>query len=103
MIEVFSHNNIAFVHHLKNILENNRYPCLFEEVFDSVTMACSGGRILLLEPNQKTDALELIESVFSDLKDETSADKTSSWRCRRCKKEIEPQFSECWYCAGPAE
>lgn len=94
MIEIFSHSNVSFVHHIKNILENHRFPCIFEETFDSVSMIVRGGRIMLLHEEQLEKAKELIEEVFDEISSESE-----SWTCRTCKNEIEAPFRECWYCA----
>ena len=92
---IFSHRNIIFIHHIKNILENHKIACILEEGHSLDPVLAPEGRILLLDEAKFEEAEELISTVFK----EDALEEKQSWVCSRCSKEIEPQFSECWYCA----
>lgn len=95
MLEIFRNENISFVRHIKNILENHKIPCILEELELPLGVVFAPARILLINEKDEKKALKLIEEVFKE-----SSKETKDWVCQQCYTTIEPQFTECWFCTA---
>ncbi len=96
MKQVFTHSNLVFVHHIKNILENHQIACIVSGDVEAGMISGSlgsGAMVSVMDDADEEAALKLIASVLDS---EENSDE--SWNCSRCKEPIEPQFSECWKC-----
>ena len=98
MKKVHSHPNLAFIQHLKLILENHGISCAIKNEF----LQAGVGE---LPPNEVWPELwihheNLLEEATALIQNVLSEDHSEgpSWKCKSCNEEIEPQFTECWRC-----
>jgi len=97
MKTVFESNQVLFLHHIKNILENHGIAAIVSGDFDAgIVSGCisQSGKVSVVVDEDEAKAKEIISSTFSP--DEPSSKE--NWTCSRCREVIEPQFDECWKC-----
>jgi hypothetical protein len=97
MKKVTTHESLAYIGHLKNLLEQSDIHCIVRN--DQL----SGGlgeipfleclpELWVLEDNDEGRAKTLLQEI------EAPNDSTGSWQCSHCAEINEGQFAACWHC-----
>jgi hypothetical protein len=102
--QVYVANDIADAHMLRALLEQagiaatvlgEHLPALAGEI-----PFAEAHPTLWVEDSAVDRALGLIEGYQADRLRQTHPGL--AWHCSGCGEEVEPQFSSCWNCGGPA-
>lgn len=101
MKRVASHESLAFLGHLRNVLEQSGIECLIK----NEQLSGGLGEIPFLEclPELwvvRDEQLGAARSVLADLQRPVTA---PDWRCPACGESNEGQFAVCWNCSRPDE
>ena len=101
MKRVASHESLAYLGHLKNVLEQSGIACLLR----NEQLSGALGEIPFLEclPELwvlRDEELAAAESVLEELRESAAA---PAWRCSACGETNEGQFAACWNCGRPDE
>lgn len=97
MKRLTSNESIAYLGHLKNLLEQSGIDC----VLKNEQLSGGLGEIPFLEclpelwvvrDNQLSEALSLLEELAR------SSPSAPTWRCSACGETNEGQFAVCWHC-----
>jgi hypothetical protein len=88
--------------HLQNLLESEGIACVVRNdrllgVSGEIPFVECWPELWVCDSGQELRARGLLELA---LRPRPGGD---AWTCTRCGERIEPQFSECWNCTGPAE
>lgn len=97
MKRLTSHESIAYLGHLKNLLEQSGVGCLIKNE------QLSGGlgeipfleclpELWIVRDHQLAEAQSLLEEL------ERSSPSAPAWRCTACGESNEGQFAACWHC-----
>lgn len=102
MKRVASHESLAYLGHLKNVLEQSGIACLLR----NEQLSGALGEIPFLEclPELwvvRDEQLPAAESLLKELRE--SAASAPAWRCPGCAELNEGQFAACWNCGRPDE
>lgn len=97
---IFTHENLAIVHHFKSLLESKDIQC---KVTNENLASSPGGlsrqenwpKLWILAPEKLNDALQIIKS--ENINDESNK-KYKTWKCSNCGEVLEEQFLICWKC-----
>jgi len=96
---VYTAHNLMQVGHMRNVLESEGIRC----VIRNDGLVGGAGELPLNETWPElwveremdwTRAEQLVEETLAYVPTGTS------WICRGCGEELEPQFTECWNCGG---
>ena len=100
MRKLYTAQDTLMISHLKNILETGGIEC----VVRNTHLAGAMGEIppiecwpelWVVEDARYGEAQEVLNRALAPLRP-----VSKPWRCRKCGREIEGQFSECWNCGG---
>ena len=102
MKKVTSNESLAYVGHLKNVMEQSGIGC----VIKNAQLSGGAGEIPPLECVPElwvldNDDLDRAKVLLAEL--EQPADPAPQWRCRGCGEVIDGQFIVCWNCGVAAE
>jgi hypothetical protein len=102
MRKVHTAESAIEIAHLRNLLECEGIACVVRNdrlsgVIGEIPFVECWPELWVCEPGQELRARGLIEMARK------SWSTGEAWICPRCGERIEPQFSECWNCSGPAE
>jgi hypothetical protein len=95
-----SHESIAYLGHIKNLLEQSGIRCIIK----NEQLSGGLGEIPFLEclpelwvvaDMQFAEAQALLEDL------ERSSPSAAAWRCAACGELNEGQFAACWHCGQP--
>ena len=97
MKRLLAHESLAYVGHVKNILEQSGIDCIIKN--DQL----SGGlgeipfldclpELWVVRDDELAKARSLVESSNAP------ATERKSWQCRHCGEANEGQFAACWHC-----
>jgi len=97
MIRVFSHDNILYVHNIKNLLEHQGIAC---EIRNEMVASAAGEapptavwpEVWILREQDHTKAEQIVEKAMNGPRSETS------WLCPECGEHNAPAFELCWHC-----
>lgn len=97
MKRLASHESIAYLGHLKNLLEQSGIGCFIK----NEQLSGGLGEIPFLEclPELwvvRDEQLSEAQSLLEDLK--RSSPSAPAWRCAACGETNEGQFAACWNC-----
>ena len=97
MKRITTNESLAYIGHLKNVLEQSGIAC----VIKNTQLSGGLGEIPFLECLPELwildDAdLACASALLRDL--EAPLDDAAQWRCGACKELNEPQFAVCWSC-----
>jgi hypothetical protein len=95
---VASHESLAYLGHLKNVLEQSGIACLLR----NEQLSGALGEIPFLECLPELwvlydDELDAAQTLLDELRP-SSAPAAPAWRCRDCGESNEGQFAACWSC-----
>ena len=98
MIKIYSHQNIAMVYHLKNVLEIRGIEC---EIMNERLTSAMGEvpptecwiELWISDDAKHDEAQRIISTALAN--EETTGEP---WKCHKCGEESEGQFTECWKC-----
>jgi len=100
---VASHESLAYLGHLRNVLEQSGIACLIR----NEQLSGALGEIPFLEclPELwvvRDDQLGAAESLLEELRNaDAAATPAPVWRCASCGELNEGQFAACWHCGQP--
>jgi len=102
MKKLTAHESLAYIGHLKNVLEQSG----IDSVVKNAQLSGGIGEIPFLEcmPELwvlKDLDLERATQLLTEL--ESPAEPAPQWRCRGCRELIDGQFTACWNCGAAAE
>ena len=97
MKRLASHESIAYLGHIKNLLEQSGISCLIKNE------QLSGGlgeipfleclpELWIVRDAQLAEAQALLEEL------ERTSPSAPAWRCSACGESNEGQFAACWHC-----
>jgi hypothetical protein len=97
MKRLISNESLAYIGHLKNVLEQDGITCIIK----NSQLSGALGEIPFLECLPEiwvvADAdLSRATEILAEL--ETPLADAEEWRCGSCKELNEPQFAACWNC-----
>jgi hypothetical protein len=97
-----SHESLAYLGHLRNVLEQSGIGCLIK----NEQLSGGLGEIPFLEcmPELwvvRDEQLAEAQTLLADL--ETGAAAGPAWRCPACGESNEGQYAACWRCGRPDE
>ena len=99
MKKVYTSQDIATVHYLKNMLEDHGIACVIKD--ENISLVGFSERspivfwpeIWVTDDSKASEALALIEEAIPSVL--SSGD---SWKCPHCGEQVEGSFTECWNC-----
>ena len=102
MKRLVSHESLAHVGHLRNVLEQSGIAC----VVRNEQLSGGLGEIPFLEclPELwvlRDEDLARAQVLIRDM--ENAEARRGPWRCRRCGESNEGQFAACWQCGAADE
>lgn len=102
MKRVASHESLAYLGHLRNLLEQSGIRCYIK----NEQLSGGLGEIPFLEclPELwvlREDQLDSAEAVLAALRQ--PAEAAPPWQCTGCGESIEGQFAICWHCGQTDE
>ena len=102
MKRLASHESLAFLGHLRNLLEQSGIAC----VIKNEQLSGGLGEIPFLEclPELwvlRDEQLTAAQTLLAEIRD--SATRLPEWRCPACGELNEGQFAACWSCGRPDE
>ena len=102
MKKLTAHESLAYIGHLKDVLEQAGIGCIIK----NAQLSGGLGEIPFLECLPElwvlSDSdLEVARRRLSEL--ESPAEEAPQWTCKSCKELIEGQFVVCWNCGTSAE
>jgi hypothetical protein len=102
MKRLLTHSDLVFIGHLKSVLEDRGIPCYIRNehlggAAGELPLNEVWPQLWVLDEHHFERAESLLESVNAE---STSPKAGVSWACPTCSEMIEPQFTECWRCAG---
>ena len=102
MKRLTAHESLAYIGHLKNVLEQSGIDC----VIKNAQLSGGLGEIPFLECLPELWVLKDLDldragELLAEL--EKPDEETPQWRCRKCNELIEGQFSVCWKCGTGSE
>ena len=102
MKRLISHESLAHVGHLRNLLEHSGIAC----VVRNEQLSGGLGEIPFLEclPELwvlRDEDLAKAQALIGDM--DTADASRGPWRCRRCGESNEGQFAACWQCGAADE
>lgn len=97
MKRVASHESLAYLGHLKNVLEQSGIACLLRNeqlsgALGEIPFLDCLPELWIVHDDQLADA----ESLLSELGRATPSGP--AWRCQACGESNEGQFAACWSC-----
>jgi len=101
MKRVTAHESLAYIGHLKNVLEQSGIACAIKNGLLSGGL----GEIPYLECLPELwviddDDLSRATALIADL--EEPSESTAQWHCSGCDELNEGQFAQCWRCGAAA-
>lgn len=103
MKRVASHESLAYLGHLRNVLEQSGIACLIR----NEQLSGGLGEIPFLEclPELwvvRDNQLRAAQTLLDELRDTDAVAATApAWRCGSCGELNEGQFAACWHCGRP--
>ena len=102
MKRLASHESLAEIGHLKNVLEQAGIACVVKNEqliggLGEIPFLDCIPELWVLRDDQHQRAVELVEQQRSGAVD------SAAWRCRRCGESNEGQFAACWHCGEADE
>ena len=100
MKKLYSAQNPLMVSHLKNILESGGIECVVKNTYLSSAVGelppieC-WPELWVIDDARYAEAQAVLGRALAPLRP-----VSKPWRCRRCGREVEGQFSECWNCGS---
>jgi len=100
MKRVLQSEFLAEISHFRNVLEQNRIPCIVK----NEQLSGALGEVPFIECLPELwvvhdEDLDRAERLLGELRRDAVGGK--SWRCRHCKEDNEGQFAACWNCGRP--
>jgi len=99
MKRVTAHESLAYVGHLKNVLEQSGIACIIKNallsggVGEIPPLECTP-ELWVLEDEDLSRATELITDL------EQPSGSSAPWHCSGCGEVNEGQFTQCWRCGA---
>jgi len=102
MKKLTAHESLAYIGHLRNVLEQSGIDC----VIRNAQLSGGLGEIPFLECMPELWVLKDLDlaranELLSEL--DSPAESAPQWRCRSCRELIDGQFIVCWNCGASAE
>ena len=102
MERVYSHQSLAYLGYLKQLLEQAGIPCMIKNEglaggLGEIPFLECWPELWVLEGHAADRAGELIAQA------ESTVDHGSDWLCRNCGESNEAQFGRCWNCGAAVE
>ena len=100
MKKLYSAQNPLMVSHLKNILESGGIECVVKNTYLSSAVGelppieC-WPELWVIDDARYAEAQAVLGRALAPLRP-----VSKPWRCRKCDREVEGQFSECWNCGS---
>lgn len=95
---VYTSSDLVLVGYLKGMLEDQGYSCLIRNEYlygaaGELPPTAVWPELWITDDAWCDRARGLVESALK-----ASAPTADTWRCGRCREEIEGQFTQCWSC-----
>lgn len=100
MKKLYSAQDPLMIGHLKNVLEASGIDCVVKNIYLSIAageippIEC-WPELWVVDDARYAEARELLNRARAPVRA-----VSTPWRCRRCRREIEGQFTECWNCGS---
>ena len=99
---VYKHENIAVLHSVKNILDQNAIECFVKDEYGSSMSARFGIENIFHELWLKDDQdFEKAKAIID--KEIENPEPSEPWTCTGCNEENEGSFEVCWKCQTERE
>jgi hypothetical protein len=98
MKKLYTAQSSLTISHLKNILESGGIKCVVKNLYLSSAVGeippieC-WPELWVVDDARHAEAWEVLNKTLAPLRS-----VSKRWQCRRCAREVEGQFSECWNC-----
>jgi hypothetical protein len=98
MKKLYTAQNPLTISHLKNILESGGIKCVVKNLYLSSAVGelppieC-WPELWVVDDAKHAEAQEVLNKTLAPLRS-----VSKRWKCRKCAREVEGQFSECWNC-----
>ena len=98
MKKLYTAQSPLVISHLKNLLESGGILCTLKNVYLAGAMGelppieC-WPELWVLDDQRYPEARRVLKRVLAPLRP-----AAKPWRCRKCRTEVDGQFSECWNC-----
>jgi hypothetical protein len=98
--KLYSSQDPLMIGHLKNVLETSGIACIVKNTY----LSSAAGEIppiecwpelWVVQDARYAEAREVLDRAFAPLRP-----ILKSWKCGKCGREVEGQFSECWNCGS---
>jgi hypothetical protein len=98
MKKLYTAQNALTIGHLRNILESGGIKCAVKNLYLSGAVGelppieC-WPELWVIDDAKHAEAEEVVNRTLAPLRS-----VSRRWNCRKCGREVEGQFSECWNC-----
>jgi hypothetical protein len=100
MKKLYTAQSPLIISHLKNLLESGGVRCTVKNLYlagavgELPPIEC-WPELWVLDDQRYAEARRVLKRVLAPLRP-----AAKPWHCKKCRIEIEGQFSECWNCGG---
>jgi hypothetical protein len=100
MKKLYTAQNPLTISHLKNILESGGIKCVVKNLYLSSAVGelppieC-WPELWVVDDARYAEAQEVLNRTLAPVRS-----VSKRWTCRKCGREVEGQFSECWNCGS---
>ena len=100
MKKLYTAQNPLMISHLKNILESGGIECVVKNLY----LSSAAGELppiecwpelWVVDDARHAEAREVLNRTLAPVRS-----VSKRWTCRKCGREVEGQFSECWNCGS---